>query len=91
MTPYCYCGTPLTRGQYLIGSVMPTLVLGFIQGFVAVCSGSFMLFVLSVILMFGGGGDFLIDWMLIRYKKKKVKLILMDHPTELGFVAFEKD
>ena len=50
-----------------------------------------MLFVLSVILMFGGGGDFLIDWMLIRYKKKKVKLILMDHPTELGFVAFEKD
>jgi len=91
MTPYCYCGTPLTRGQYLIGSVMPTLVLGFFQGFVAVCSGSFMLFVLSVILMIGGGGDFLIDWMLIRYKKKKVKLILMDHPTELGFVAFEKD
>ena len=41
--------------------------------------------------MIGGGGDFLIDWMLIRYKKKKVKLILMDHPTELGFVAFEKD
>ena len=41
--------------------------------------------------MIGGGEDFLIDWMLIRYKKKKVKLILMDHPTELGFVAFEKD
>ena len=60
MTPYCYCGTPLTRGQYLIGSLLPTLVLGFFQGFVAVCTGNFMIFVLSVILMFGGGGDFLL-------------------------------
>ena len=44
----------------------------------------------NVFLMFGGGGDFLVDWMLIRYKRKKETLILMDHPTEMGFVAFEK-
>ena len=29
--------------------------------------------------------------MLIRYKKKKEELILMDYPMEMGFVAFEKD
>ena len=90
LTPYCYCGTPLTRGQYIIGSMMPTLVLGFIQGIVAILTGNFLIFILSVFLMIGGGGDFLIDWLLIRYKKKHNELILMDHPTELGFVAFEK-
>ena len=90
LTPYCYCGTPLTRGQYIIGSMMPTLVLGFIQGIVAILTGNFLIFILSVFLMIGGGGDFLIDWLLIRYKKKYSELILMDHPTELGFVAFEK-
>ena len=90
MTPYCYCGTPLTKGQYILGSMMPTLVLGFIQGVVAVITGNFLILVLSVFLMIGGGGDFLIDWLLIRYKKKKETLILMDHPTELGFAAFEK-
>jgi hypothetical protein len=90
MTPYCYCGTPLTRAQYIIGSMMPTLVLGFMQGLAAVLTGNFLIFILSVFLMIGGGGDFLIDWLLIRYKKKRDTLILMDHPTELGFVAFEK-
>ena len=91
MIPYCYCGTPLTRGQYMIGSLMPTLILGFIQGFIAIMTGNILIFALSIVMMFGGGGDFLVDWMLIRYKKKKETLILMDHPTELGFVAFEKD
>ena len=90
LTPYCYCGTPLTKAQYIIGSMMPTLILGFIQGGAAVLTGNFIIFILSVVMMFGGGGDFLMDWMLIWYKKKRDMLILMDHPTELGFVAFEK-
>ena len=72
MTPYCYCGTPLTKGQYILGSMMPTLVLGFIQGVVAVITGNFLILVLSVFLMIGGGGDFLIDWLLIQYKKKEI-------------------
>ena len=91
LTPYCYCGTPLTKGAYMIGSLMPTLILGFLQGIAAILTGNLLLFALSVIMMFGGGGDFLVDGMLIRYKKKKENLILMDHPTQLGFVAFETD
>ena len=64
MTPYCYCGTPLTRGQYILGSMMPTLVLGFLQGIVAILTGNFLILVLAVFLMIGGGGDFLIDGLL---------------------------
>ena len=91
MTPYCYCGTPLTKGRYMVGSLTPTLILGFLQGTAAILTGNFLIFVLSVVMMIGGGGDFLVDGMLIRYKKKKDRLILMDHPTELGFVTFEID
>ncbi len=91
LTPYCYCGSPLTKGQYLAGSLMPTIFLGFIQGAVAIFTGNFMIFLLSVVLMFGGGGDFLIDYLLLRYKKTHSRLALMDHPTQLGFVAFEKE
>ena len=90
LTPYCYCGSPLTKGQYLAGSVMPTLVLGFLQGAVSVWTGNFLVFMLAVILMIGGGGDFLVSWLIIRYKKQHSKLAIMDHPTELGFAAFEK-
>ena len=90
LTPYCYCGSPLTKGQYLAGSIMPTIFLGFIQGLIAIWTGNLMIFILSMILMFGGGGDFLVDYLLLRYKKKHKTLIMMDHPTELGFVTFEK-
>ena len=31
------------------------------------------------------------EWGYNLNKREKEKLILMDHPTELGFVAFEKD
>ena len=91
LTPYCYCGSPLTKGQYLVGSAMPTIILGFLQGFLAIVSGNGFLFLLSAVLMISGGGDFLIDYILIRYKQKRKTMIMMDHPTELGFVAFEKD
>ena len=90
LTPYCYCASPLSRGQYILGSVMPTIVLGFLQGLLAVITGSSLLFYLSLVLMIGGGGDFLIIFRLLLYRKKKRLLILMDHPTELGSVLFEK-
>ena len=91
MTPYCYCGSPLLRWQYIAGSLMPTIVLGFIQGWIAVMTGSLLLLALSLVLMLGGGGDFLITLLLLFYRKTKKELVLMDHPTELGSVLFEKD
>lgn len=91
LTPYCYCGAPLLRWQYILGSAMPTIILGFIQGWAAIASGNLLLFALSMALMFGGGGDFLIIILLLLYRKKKRTLILMDHPTQLGSVLFEKD
>ena len=48
LTPYCCCGSPLLRGQYILGSVMPTIILGFIQGWIAIRTGSFLLFCLSL-------------------------------------------
>lgn len=90
-TPYCYCGTTLGKGQYIIGSVMPTLVLGFLQGLLAILTGNFLILALAVVMMFGGGGDFLITGKLLAYRQKKQILLVQDHPTELGFVAFEKD
>ena len=91
LTPYCYCGAPLLRWQYILGSVMPTIFLGFIQGWTAVVTGNLLIFALSMALMFGGGGDFLIIILLLLYRKRKRTLILMDHPTQLGSVLFEKD
>lgn len=60
LSPYCTCAEPMKKGQYLLGSAMPTLVLGFGLGIVAVYTGVNLLLYLSVLMILGGGGDFCI-------------------------------
>jgi hypothetical protein len=45
---------------------------------------------IAVLQTIGGSGDILISAMLLRYNTKDKDVILMDHPTKIGLVAFEK-
>lgn len=90
LTPYCTCSEPLTRRQYIIGGIMPTLILGFGLAGLAAGIESYGLFVLSGIMIFGGGGDFLIILKLLQYRRPGKEVLYYDHPYECGVVAFEK-
>lgn len=90
LTPYCTCSEPLKRWQYIIGAIMPTVVLGFVPGIVAVYTGSATLHYISLMLILGGGGDFYIIWKMLRFNSKN-ETIYCDHPTECGLVAFTRD
>lgn len=89
LSPYCTCAEPMKKGQYLLGSAMPTLVLGFGLGAVAVLTGVDLLLYLSVMMILGGGGDFCIMLKLLAYHPKG-ETVYCDHPYELGLVAFER-
>ena len=39
LTPYCTCRKSLKRGQYITGTLMPTIVLGFIPAIASIISG----------------------------------------------------
>ena len=39
----------------------------------------------------GGAGDILISSMLLFYKTNGKDVILIDHPTKIGLVVFEKE
>lgn len=91
LTPYCSCNEPLKRWQYMLGGAMPTIVLGTVLGISSIALGNFLLLILAVVMIFGGGGDFLIFLKLIFYKSKGKDVIFYDHPFECGFVAFEKE
>jgi hypothetical protein len=90
LTPYCTCSEPLKKGQYLLGSAMPTLILGFGLGFAAILCRQFLLFALAEIMIFGGGGDFIIILKMLLYRAKGKDAVYYDHPYECGFVVFEK-
>ena len=90
LTPYCTCKSPLTKKIYILGSMMPMTILGIVLGIVSIFVGSWVVLAIAVLQTIGGSGDILISAMLLRYNTKDKDVILMDHPTKIGLVAFEK-
>lgn len=90
LTPYCTCSDPLTKKQYILGGAMPTLILGFGLAAVATVLGNYWLWILSVLMILGGGGDFFIILKMLLYRPQSKDVLYFDHPYEVGVVAFEK-
>lgn len=88
LAPYCTCSMPLTKAQYIIGALMPTLILGFLLGAIAIAAGNTMLIILACFMFIGGGGDFLMIINLLKNKVDSKDILYYDHPTEIGSVMF---
>ena len=91
LTPYCTCRSPLSKKIYILGSMMPMTILGIVLGIVAVFTGSLTLLAVAALQTMGGAGDILISCMLLTYKTAGKDIILIDHPTKIGLVVFEKE
>ena len=90
LTPYCNCKTPLKKSEYVIGSLMPLIILGFGITALSIIIGSEALLLLGVIMISGAAGDVIASYRIVKYKKQKSEMLIMDHPTQVGFVVFEK-
>lgn len=90
LTPYCTCSQPMKRYQIIIGSLMPTIILGFMLGVVSILTGSQMLLIVSVLNILGGGGDLMVTFKLLKYKSPSKETLFIDHPYEIGTAVFEK-
>lgn len=90
LTPYCTCRSPLSKTIYILGSMMPMTILGIVIGIVSVFIGSLPVLIVAVLQTMGGAGDILISCMLLLHKTSGKDVILLDHPTKIGLVVFEK-
>ena len=90
LTPYCCCKEMLTKSQYIIGGIMPTVILGIIPAIISIFTGSIFWFAMGELMILSGGGDMTILLKLLRYKSNKKEILYMDHPYECGLVVFER-
>lgn len=90
LTPYCTCRKPLKRGQYIIGILMPAIILGFIPAIVSIIAGSLFLLAIAELMIMSGGGDFLIIAKVLMYRRQSRDTLFRDHPYEAGLVVFDK-
>lgn len=90
LTPYCTCNEPLSKSQYIIGTIMPCIILGVIPSIAGVLTNSLLLLLVGLIMIAGAGGDLTITIKMLTYHSDKKEIIIMDHPTECGFIVFER-
>lgn len=90
LTPYCTCLEPLTKSQYILGSLMPGIVLGYLPMIISIFTGSILTLFFGILMVMGAGGDILVVWKILRYKTEKMDIIYVDHPTELGLILLER-
>ncbi len=90
MTPYCTCLVPLKKSEYIIGTVMPLVILGIIPMIAGIAADNTNLLFLGIVMADSAAGDIMIINKLLGYKSSADEITYMDHPTEAGGVVFER-
>ena len=90
LTPYCTCGCPLSKGHYIIGALMPLVILGIIPMIIGIAMGSMLVLLIGIVMVLSAGGDILIVMNILKYKSSSEDILYLDHPTQAGGVIFEK-
>ena len=92
LTPYCTCTTPLLKNHYIMGALMPCVVLGILPTAIGILLGSHLLFWTGIMMILAAGGDIMIVMKLLAYKSqnRSEEILIYDHPTQAGSVIFEK-
>ena len=87
LTPYCHCKEPLNVSQYMIGAIMPAIILGFIPLILAIFIGNLGLLIFGMFFTLAAGGDFLIINLI---RKENKDDLVQDHPSEAGCYIYRK-
>lgn len=85
-TPYCSCKEPLSFKGYLIGGILPLILLGLLPCVLGILIQSSGILFLGFFGVISAGGDMAIILNLLKYRDG----IFLDHPSKGGFIVFIK-
>ena len=90
MNPYCTCCQPLEKGQYILGALMPLILLGIIPTVIAYITSSFVLLLIGLTMILSAGGDIMLVLKLLSFQTDAKESMIYDHPTEAGCIVFTR-
>lgn len=89
-TPCCYTYTPMKFGAFMVGTFMPFIVLGLIPTIVGVLTGEVFFLAFGLTNIGCAGGDILYA-ITLRRTKRNADIVLVDHPTQFGYVSLIRE
>ena len=84
---YCHIDVPMTKRKYVIGALMPLLLLGVLPFLLSLVTPSLWMMFFGAIFISCAMGDVMIVWAL---RKEPPSALIYDHPTEAGSVVYRK-
>ncbi|NRS88882.1 hypothetical protein HNQ02_001800 [Flavobacterium sp. 7E] len=81
LTPYCHCKEPLLVKHYIIGGIMPAIILGVLPVIISFITGNILFLIFGIFFTMAAFGDFIILFRLIKENKNN---LVLDHPSEVG-------
>ena len=90
LNPYCTCKVPLKEIEYILGLIMPCIILGIIPSLISLFNANAWFFAMGIIQILSAGGDLYILKMILDNKNNN-ECLYLDHPTDIGVVKFEKE
>lgn len=88
LTPYAHCMVPIQKTAYVVGTVMPAVVLGFVPFFFSLLTGNGWVLIFGVLFTFAAVGDFLILWLI---REVPWRSFVEDHPENAGCYVYDAD
>jgi hypothetical protein len=88
LAPYCHATAPMPVNAYRIGTVMPAIITGLIPLFIAYALWSVPLMLLGAVMISAAVGDAFVLWTL---RNVPANAQLLDHPSQVGCVAYVPD
>ncbi|OKL39899.1 DUF3267 domain-containing protein [Pontibacter flavimaris] len=87
LTPYCHCQEMLPLRPYILGGIMPGLVMGLVPALWGMATGNLLLFLFGLFFSIAASGGLLVLWMLRRAKSSD---LVQDHPEKMGCYVFSR-
>ncbi|WP_276496835.1 DUF3267 domain-containing protein [Pontibacter litorisediminis] len=87
LTPYCHCQEVLPLRPYVLGGIMPGLVMGLLPAVAGMATGNLLLFLFGLFFSIAASGDLLVLWML---RHAKPSDFVQDHPEKIGCYVFSR-
>ena len=88
LAPYCHCDVSLKVPHYRIGALAPLFVVGILPVLISPFVHSLLLLFFGVFFIAGAAGDLMVVW---RLRKEDPANMVLDHPSEAGYLVYEEE
>ena len=84
---YCHIDVPMNKRKYVIGALMPLLLLGVLPFLLSFVMPSLWMMLFGVLFISAAMGDVMIVWVI---RHEPADTLVYDHPTEAGCMVYHK-